>query len=75
MKPGRRSLARFLGWRRRKIRRGVAPTIEFNAALGCWRVTYAGACREHQQAWQAWVFYEMARARYDSALTERHTPA
>lgn len=29
-----------------------------------WRVSYAGMVREHQQDWQAFTFYEMARAAY-----------
>lgn len=29
-----------------------------------WRVTYAGMVREHRQDWQAFTFYEMARAAY-----------
>lgn len=40
------------------------PTIEFikNSDGGFWEVNYAGMVRRHQQEWQAWCFYEMARA-------------
>lgn len=29
-----------------------------------WRVSYAGMVRYHHQDWQAFTFYEMARAAY-----------
>jgi hypothetical protein len=40
------------------------PTIEFikDTSGGYWEVSYAGMVRRHQQEWQAWCFYEMARA-------------
>jgi hypothetical protein len=40
------------------------PTIEFikDNSGGYWEVSYAGMVRRHQQEWQAWCFYEMARA-------------
>lgn len=43
-----------------------APTIErVQTANGViWRVTYQGMVREHAQDWQAWVYYEWARALY-----------
>jgi hypothetical protein len=39
-----------------------APTIECNN--GIWRVCVAGMCREHQQDWQAWVFYHQMISNY-----------
>ena len=55
-----------------------APTIErIETADGViWRVTYAGMVREHRQDWQAWCFYEMARAAYaaQSALSTPSAP-
>ena len=44
----------------------VAPTITFvnNHEGGYWEVTYAGMVRRHRQDWQAFTFYEMARAAY-----------
>jgi hypothetical protein len=43
-----------------------APTIErLETAEGVvWRVTYAGMTRYHRQDWQAWCYYELARASY-----------
>jgi hypothetical protein len=43
-----------------------APTIErlIDDAGPIWRVTYAGHTRYHRQDWQAWTFYEWARALY-----------
>lgn len=43
-----------------------APTIEFvkDEGGGYWEITYAGMTRRHRQDWQAWCFYEMARAAY-----------
>lgn len=43
-----------------------APTIERlqNKDGVIWRVTYAGMTRYHRQDWQAWWYYEWARALY-----------
>lgn len=43
-----------------------APTLErLQTPDGViWRVTYAGMVRYHRQDWQAFCFYEMARAAY-----------
>jgi len=43
-----------------------APTIEFvkDETGGYWEVSFAGMVRRHRQDWQAWTFYEMARATY-----------
>lgn len=48
-----------------------APTIERLVTEHgvIWRVSYAGMIREHRQDWQAWCFYEMARAAYAAQLT------
>lgn len=46
----------------------VAPTIMFvnDHEGGYWEVTYAGMVRQHRQDWQAFTFYEMARALYNT---------
>ena len=43
-----------------------APTIEllYDDQGPLWQVTYAGMTREHHQEWQAWWYYEWARALY-----------
>lgn len=43
-----------------------APTLErLETADGVvWRVSYAGMVRYHRQDWQAFTFYEMAKAMY-----------
>lgn len=48
----------------------VAPTIMFvnDGHGGYWEVTYAGMVRKHQQDWQAFTFYEMAKAMYVASL-------
>jgi hypothetical protein len=43
-----------------------APTIEllYDDQGPLWHVTYGGMTREHRQDWQAWWYYEWARALY-----------
>jgi hypothetical protein len=49
------------------------PTIEvlYDDQGPLWHVTYNGMTREHRQDWQAWVYYEWARALY---AVEQLTP-
>ena len=45
----------------------MSPTIQRKCSSDgkvLWEVAYAGSCRQHEQEWQAWVYYEMARAAY-----------
>lgn len=43
-----------------------APTIELvqSPEGPVWQITYAGMTRRHTQEWQAWWYYEWARALY-----------
>lgn len=43
-----------------------APTLEllYDDQGPIWVVYYAGMERRHRQEWQAWVYYEWARALY-----------
>jgi hypothetical protein len=45
----------------------MSPTIQRKCSSDgkvLWEVAYAGSCRQHEQEWQAWVYFEMARAAY-----------
>ncbi|MFZ9960468.1 MAG: hypothetical protein ACO3GP_08750 [Candidatus Limnocylindrus sp.] len=50
------------------------PTLEFisNEHGRWWEVTYAGMTRRHEQDWQAFIFYEMARAAYAIAQLQQN---
>ena len=51
-----------------------SPTIEllYDDDGPVWEVTYAGMTRHHRQCWQAWWYYEWARALYAvERLTEQ----
>ena len=41
-----------------------APRLVFDETRWIWRVEYAGMVREHQQHWQALIWYEDARQSY-----------
>lgn len=51
-----------------------APTIErLETPHGVvWQITYAGMTRIHRQDWQAWWYYEWARALYAAHLALGH---
>jgi hypothetical protein len=48
----------------------TAPRLVFDETRSIWRVEHAGMVREHQQYWQAVVWYEDALQSYGSTLNE-----
>ena len=53
----------------------AAPRLVFDETRSTWRVYYAGTVREHQQDWQALIWYEDALQSYGSTLHEDGPPA
>jgi hypothetical protein len=60
-----------------RLPRVPAPTIErlYDDRGVIWEVTYAGMTRRHRQEWQAWVYYEWARALYCASGGSNNRPS